>query len=86
MSRNTNIATRAFSDAGAKEIKATWDSPAIWKTGDTGSDVWAALWVDRSDTNYKLRVKYNLGGAPTIADETDGQAVVAGTTSSAAPF
>ena len=86
MGRNTDIATRSFSGAGSKNIKAPWDNPAIWRTGDTGSDVWAALWVDKSDTDYKLRMKYNLGGPPSVVDETDGQAVVSGTTSSAAPF
>ena len=69
-------------DDGA--IQVTWDSPMVWKTGDTGSDLFVAIWIDK--TNSVIRIKLGTGSAPTPSSETDGDAILTGSTGSSPTF
>ncbi len=56
------------SDDGARTV--TWQVPVVWKTGDTGSDLFVAIWPDK--TNKTIRVKMNIGSLSSPISETDG--------------
>ena len=66
---------------GDGETVLLYSSPLIWKTGDTGTDIFVAIWLDPTDTsNPKIRGKFAVGAAPTVVSATDGEVIFSTTT------